>query len=242
MTSTTQRSTPNPWSDFSPSERNVLEVDKKAVEAHNDRRTADSATRFELNLMPEPYFGRPDAPVVLLALNPGVHPCDHVVHRQPWFVARAAGSLTHSLAQHEPFLHLGADHADTPGGRWWRRITGPLLADDLTIENIARGVLCLQLYPYHSKKFAGPARPLPSFIYTAALLNDAIDRCAMVVVMRSGRRWREAVPRLNGYPHRICVANPLNPTLSPANLGDGFNIIRAALLQGSTGCSCKCYG
>ena len=76
----------NPWLALPSRAPYVLPEDRSAVERFN--RTAAAPVRLETSLLPEPYVGRVDAPVVLLTLNPGVSPGDFALHTDSAFQQR----------------------------------------------------------------------------------------------------------------------------------------------------------
>ncbi len=213
----------NPWLGLPKRPPFVLPEDRIAVSEFNGK----AARKFKLEtcLYPEPFFGNPHAPVVLLLLNPGVADADFTAHKNPKFGGLARVSLSHTLSPH-PFLHLNPSPIlnNAPGAQWWRRKTRRLRERVESAGDFRHGdgLLCLELYPYHSKEFGGHRLELRSQKYTLHLLTEAMNRNAIVVVMRAWKRWLEAVPRLEHYPSdRLWrVKNPQNPALSPANLGD----------------------
>jgi hypothetical protein len=219
----------NPWLSLPSDEPRVLSADFALIEAFNDGRSI-AAGRYDLSLWPEPFFGRPDAPVVLLALNPGLGPDDHITHAQDRFGERVRASLAHQL-EPWPFLHLQSQPT-LPGEVWWHRITTPL-REAVGVEQLSRSLLCVQFFPYHSKVFRSGGLRVPSQDYGFGLVRAAIDRGAVIVVMRSWKLWVNAVPALEGAREVVRVRNPRNPTLSAANLGAGFskvvNIIRGGV-------------
>jgi len=216
----------NPWENL-PSHANfVLAEDAAAVCAFNE--SAAPAVRFDLSLFPEPYFGRRDAPIVLLTLNPGGGPRDPETHANPAFSSAARASLVHALNP-VAFLHL-QQPASTPGGAWWRRIAKPLIeATDL--EAVARSMLCVQYVGYHSERFGSRSLRLPSQAYGFELVRSAIRRHAIVVCMRSWHLWSAAVPELTTYAPVYKVRNVRNPVISPANLPDGYNALLEAMVR-----------
>lgn len=227
----------NPWLRLPDHPPYELEDDRIAVSEFNAK--APPRFRLETCLYPEPYFGNPQAPVVLLLLNPGVADADFKTHKDKPFGRLARASLSHALSPH-PFLHLNPSPilSNAPGAHWWRRKTRVLreLVDPAGDFQFANQLLCLELYPYHSKKFGGPRFTLPSQGYTFHLLDRAIERNAVVVVMRAWTRWTEAVSRLERYsPDRLWrIKSPQNPALSPANLGEAnFEKLVAILRQRS---------
>jgi hypothetical protein len=210
----------NPWLSLPLKRPFVLEADLDAVVAFNTRVQSRQGGKyaFNLDLYPEPYFGDPFAPVVLLLANPGVGDSDLQLHKASWFESAARESLAHDGL----FLHLRPG-IDTPGARWWRRTTSAL-ANVVNEPAVAKGLLCLEYIPYHSKAFGCAGLSLPSQRYTFDLLRFALRRDAYVVVMRARSLWFKAVPELAAYASsRVrVVGNPRNPTLSPANLGAAF--------------------
>ena len=76
-----KRNSDNPWLALPSSPPYVLADDALPLQQFN--RDAPDAQRFELSLFPEPFFGSASAPVVLLALNPGVNPDDYATHNEP---------------------------------------------------------------------------------------------------------------------------------------------------------------
>ncbi|HEY1329028.1 MAG TPA: hypothetical protein VGI14_18975 [Casimicrobiaceae bacterium] len=129
----------NPWLHLPHLEPFVLPQDAPAIAKFNKR--ASGQSRYELSLLPEPYFGDLSAPVVLLALNPGVSPKDAITHATPGFRAMARLSLEHRLAP-SPFLHL-QQGVSTPGSDWWRRIAREPI-QKLGEERVAKSIFCVQ--------------------------------------------------------------------------------------------------
>jgi hypothetical protein len=204
----------NPWRELPSSPPYVLPEDSAPVAALNSR--GSDATKYDLNLFPEPFFGRPDAPVVVLNLNPGWHESDSALHASAPFASLARRSLLHSLEPY-PFLHLQPG-MQTLGARYWNRKARPLI-EAAGFDTVAKNLLCVQYFPYHSKEYKPSPGLIPSQQYGFALLRAAIARGADVVVMRSRRLWAAAVPQLDTYARLHLVRNPRNPALSPRNLG-----------------------
>ena len=68
--------------------------------------------------------------------------------------------------------------------------------------------------------------------YSFALANQAIDRNAVIVLMRGKRPWEYAVPRLTGYPQLFTLNSRQNVDISRKNCVDGFPAIEAILRNG----------
>src|SRR6185369_2834427 len=128
----------NPWLELPTSPPYVLPEDAAAIEAFN--RTAQTATRYDLTLLPEPFLGRPDAPVVVLCLNPGWSPDGPVGHKEPIFIRRSRENLLHAESAY-PF-HLLDPALHPPGHRWWgNKLRRPIEA--VGLETVANKVLCV---------------------------------------------------------------------------------------------------
>jgi len=98
----------NPWTALPEVAPYVLGMDREAVDRHNARAAAPH--RLQLDLMPEPFLGRKDAPVVVLLGNPGYSERDHIWHDRPEFRAairetsRTSGRHTHTPFWIQPSL------------------------------------------------------------------------------------------------------------------------------------------
>jgi hypothetical protein len=94
------------------------------------------------------------------------------------------------------------------------------------------GFLCVEYFPYHSRRFKKPVQNLPSQQYGFHLVHRAIDRGAIIILMRSKRLWLEAVSQLHGYSRLFELRNPQNPAISPRNCPQGYPLIAEILLRG----------
>ena len=123
-------------------------------------------------MLPEPFLGRRDAPVVLLNLNPGYSPEGPRIHSDPSFAARVRRNLCHLPAEY-PFYLL--DPAITgPGRDWWEPKLRQLIGQ-VGRQVVATGVLCIEYFPYHSRRFRHRRLPLPSQQYSFSLVREALS-------------------------------------------------------------------
>jgi hypothetical protein len=206
----------------------VLTCDAKYVDAFN--RGAKASTRIRTNLVAEPFFGRADAPVVLLLLNPGVGVFDARWHARKDY----RSSLLRAVRSNRQIdhFHLNSE-ADAPGAKWWRRACRPLvrqlaLDDEDGFRLLAKRLLCVEYFPYHSKRFAHGHLRLPSQQYAFKLVADAVRRSAEVVCMRGEKEWKGAVPELVGYERFRKLRYPRVSSLSAANV-PRFGALLAAI-------------
>lgn len=202
----------------------MLAEDRAPVERFNSR--IAEPFRVHLDALPEPFVGRPDAPVVLLALNPGYSDDDAALHALPAFAARLRANLAHE-PQAYPFYLLDPANGG-PGRDWWRQHLKPLL-QEFSEERVANALLCVEYFPYHSRRFHASAPRLASQDYGFALVRHAVTRGAVVVSMRAYRLWSAAVPELAAPGRLVRLRSSQNVTLSSQNCPDGYERIRAAV-------------
>ena len=219
---------PSPWFDLPTHSPFVLEGDSELIRRHNE--VSKNQYEYNLELHPEPFVGSLNAPIYLLALNPGLHSEDFAFHSKPEClrVMRLAALQSPEI---DSLYYFNQIFEGSPGAHWWKskaahivKIYGEMI--------VARSLCCVQLYPYHSVKFSRVPGLTSTVQYTADIVRDAIRSGKTIIVMRSWRRWTSLVPALSCYEKVARVRNPLNPSLSPANLGDYFcmvdRILRAA--------------
>jgi hypothetical protein len=208
----------NPWLKFRPADNNILACDRPYVEEFNayvKRRKLKqgSAIHIRTDLLPEPFFGRFDAPVVLLLQNPGVDKAERErrLHREPQFRRLLVRSLRSKRGQ----SHFHLRYGEGPGHEWWARAIRPLAHELQTTEvSLASKLLCVEYFPYHSRSFDHRTLRLPSQEFTFRLIRDAIRRNAWILCMRGELEWIGAVPSLSGH-ERFCVVRGRRVLVSP---------------------------
>ena len=142
----------NPWQHLPDEPPYVLPEDKDKVLAFNEKARLRSDHKLHLDLIPEPFVGRKDAPLVLLGNNPGVK--DKAAadsKRNPAFANRMRSNLLHQLSDDYPFLYLDPD-ITIPGKGWWERKLKSLLSACGT-RNVARSLLAVEFFPYVSRRY-----------------------------------------------------------------------------------------
>lgn len=214
----------NPWQELPTAQPFVLEGDRALVDTFNTRAKARQA--IDTSLLPEPFLGRPHAPVVLLGLNPGWSPGDAEWHRNPEFVRLCRANLVHEPSRY-PFYLLNPT-LSAPGTRWWTSRLR-LLIESVGVEAVAQGLLCVEYFGYHSATYSGATPRLPSQDYGFNLVRSALAREAVVLVLRSAKFWFAAVPELSSYRRRYSLRSVQNVSVSPKNCPDGFSEVLGAL-------------
>jgi hypothetical protein len=207
----------NPWLKVPDSAPFVLADDRPAIDRFNA--SAPSRTRVETDLLPEPFVGRVDAPIVLLALNPGVSDGDFALHRQAAF--RDLVRACHRQASTDwPYYYLNPN-VEGPGARWSRRVLGPLIRA-AGLEAVARGIVLFEYFPYHSRAFAHRALRVPSQQFGFGVLRQALKTAAAVFVTRGRALWEATIPELAQHPRLFRTNSTQNIVISPRNALAGF--------------------
>lgn len=216
----------NPWTNLPSEPPYYLPAEKPFIDLYNRDAHADHVIRSEL--LPEPYLGRPDAPVVLLNLNPGFDEREIPFHtKDKFFIMICRKNLLHQ-DQKYPFYLLDPQISASLGSQWWqKKLRVPI--ERVGIERVANKVLCLEYFPYHSKSYKHMKKTFASQAYTFLLAKESIRRNAMIIIMRSSKTWHKALPQLAAYPNLFTLKNPQNVTISPGNLPDGFEKLISAL-------------
>jgi hypothetical protein len=221
----------NPWIQLPAVPPYVPEIDRPVVDEYNDRVGDDH--RLQVQLVPEPYIGRPDAPVVLLGSNAGFTEQDSVAHEDAYARRLSLANLLHGDLDY-PFFHLDPALSEcSPGHKWWgTRLRA--LVDAVGLPAVSQNVFYAAWVPYHSC-WQGFNGYLPSQEYTFDLVRQAIAREALIVVLRGTARWAESIAELSAYSPRrrlLKVRNPQMPAVSPANLGqEGFDLVVQTLRE-----------
>lgn len=223
----------NPWKAVqrNRSGQYVLEDDRPYVEAFNAVPGRKDKHLLRTDLLPEPFTGPRDAPVVVLFLNPGVGGEEESWHERPEFVEAVRATLGDDPVHHR---HLGLDDrfADTGGGQWTRRAFRAV-RDELgcPFDDLADKVLSVEFHGYHSREWLGLPVTLPSQRYSFSLVEQAVSRGAVVVAMRGRSSWTVAVPALGEHTGLLPPPRSAQVSaLSRKNLGDEpFKRLAAAL-------------
>ena len=214
----------NPWTQLSDAAPFVLRDDAPLISRFNaSRPDREDPYYVHLEVPPSPFTGSLSAPVVLLGLNPGFGP-HHITEFANSEYRRAVLANIRQEPLPHPFMELDPRfEGSTAGHRWWARKAGALIRA-AGLEAVTANLLVIEWFPYHSVKFKEMSSTLPSQQFGFQVVQEAIKRNALVVAMRSWRRWESTLPELTGYSNYFQLKNPQNPTLSPGNCPPGgFN-------------------
>jgi len=220
----------NPWRNLPEHPPFVLEIDRPAVHRFNAK--VGDALKIHGELLPEPYVGDPAAPVILLNLNPGFSEADNDFYRDHRLLEAHRKNLLHEPTEY-PFYFLNPGFDRTSGCLWWDNRLKQLIATAGRV-NVAENVCCVEYFPYHSMHFRGGVQ-VPSQEYSFHLVRRAMERGALVVIMRGKRFWLDRVQQLSAYQHCHVLKNPQRVTISEGNCPDGYPRVLERVMRGETG-------
>jgi hypothetical protein len=127
---------------------------------------------------------------------------------------------------------LADDVQGTPGGRWWRRCLGGLADEGYGFDELSECVLDIEFHGYRSFHWSALPVTLPSQWFGFSLVEQAIDRGAVIVLSRAVREWYVAVPRLGSYHKLARTRSPQTASLGRGNLElQGFSLVTEAIKQ-----------
>lgn len=192
---------------------------------------------LDTSLPPHPFGGFHDSPVLILLANPGVGG-DDARSYDPRMTDRRR-TLFNNLQQPfgEPFWamtdlfkhYVDEDFSlnetkESNAYKWWREHTKTLVdavGGGFTLEDLAYNVLAIEFHGYRSKSFMTPWVTFPSQYFGFHLVSQAMERGALIVVLRATRQWCAAVPGLIDYPNAVLGTSSTQAVhISTRNLGE----------------------
>ena len=206
----------NPWVNLPNLPPYILPSDNDFVEHHNNK--VSENYQIQTNLYPEPFLGNPNSNIILLNLNPGFTPAEFYYHTDDkYFVEQIQANLCHRAKY--PFFLLDPLVSESPGGKWWnKRLKQIILQTSLDI--VSNKIFCIELFPYHSKNFRMTGSSIESQEYSFEILKLAIQREALIILMRGRISWEKSFPQLKDCNY-YSLKNPRSPYISKNNLPDG---------------------
>ena len=222
----------NPWIQLPKEPPFILPCDKGLIDAFNSRQH-DTSFEIILDEISSPYIGSPEAPIVFLNLNPCYSPDESNHSEITRFREIARANLLHKFYKY-PFYVFDPKLKGTPSGyEWFCKKFGPLVcASGMSYQEISKKLFLVELFPYRSKRYKDNGNNLSSQEYTISLVQKAVARQAIIIIMRSVRLWFNAVPILKEYSNCYTLHNPQNVSISENNLGiKGFQAVLENLRQ-----------
>lgn len=215
----------NPWHYLPTEAPFVLPADTAAVRDFNDRASARHKLRID-DILPEPFVGDPSAPVVLLSNNPGFKAERVTLKLKPRFIERMRDNMRHESKDY-PFVFFAPD-IDVSHSHWWNRKLNGLL-EEFSHDVLAESIFVVEHVPYPSERYKVWPGDFPSQAkaYNFSLVRKAMERQAVLVLMRGRRRWLRDIPELSNYDGLCVLSNPQAGTISRGNCDRFDDIVRA---------------
>ena len=171
---------------------------------------------IDITNLPEPFSGNINSHVVCLNLNPGIGKCDVCYTFDKAFLSETIRTLSQDLNspktqdQYMWFIDIRCQKGVLHDGcEWWKKRTKDIAK---AISPIPLNMFVIEYFPYHSQhSFSFPS--LPSDEYRNDLIDDALNKGKLIVIMRGERLWygiqdRSIGQRLRNYPNLIVLSNP----------------------------------
>ncbi len=191
-----------------------LACDKETIKNFNIK--ASPNHKLQTQYFPEPYIGNPlTAKIILLNLNPGIDDDNSIHQKSPIYLTNAIKNLAHASLQY-PFIFLDNALKNLPGGVWWNKKLKHLINDTSALK-VANGIACIEYHGYPSKNYKHIVG-LPSVDYSKYLVEQAIKRGALIIIMRGVKEWHSLVLNLINYKNMDIVRSVQNPCITEKNL------------------------
>lgn len=165
----------------------VLEEDKKDLNI--------LSKYFDLTKIPEPRLGNINSKILILSGNPNIKSKTGITHQE------RLDSLKNHYSNHLCINHSKDD--------WWQKrfkdwvkilTTAKKVNDNTSAYNILSENICtLEFYPYSSKKFPKKEIKLESHKYQKAIIKNAINNNAAIIITRARVNWFYLYEGLENY-------------------------------------------
>jgi hypothetical protein len=238
----------NPWNRLPGQPPYVLSEDHEKVERFNNK--PNQAHAINLKVIPIPFVGRPDAPVVLLGNIAGVDPNEEKKYKhRPTYVDRLRANLVHAVFPY-PFFPLDPGPDTIRSSReWWTSRLEHLLAAlrDVGIVDpechLSHCILAVERFPYRSCSNEYHRHDsigvVLSKAYNVGLVHDAMKRAALIVIRYGKTQWFKDVSGLERYTNLLLLKGTQQTHISPKGFKDpdGFQKVIQRILATTMPCN-----
>lgn len=214
----------NPWLCLPLKPPLVLPEDKEAVLAFNQKASEKGQPHgLDLQIIPIPFLGSINAPVVLLG-NISGSGSEHAVGYRKWpaYAERMRRNLLHENPDPQ-FLPMDPRSDIFPHDKeWWTEKLKHLLdsfGNGAAAESIlARSLLAVEYFPYRSLSNEYHHDKLSLITtqgYSRFLVYKAMENGAVIVIRHGRKRWFDAVRGLKTYQHLVLLREARQTHISP---------------------------
>ena len=218
----------NPWLNYEYQNSNTVHpLDQDLFDRVNERlKSRGSDYVLSSKNVALPYFGNPDANLVLLYANPGLDPKQTKKEETPALAELFDLARKHKLKGSEAFVFLREEFKGTPGYIWWEKtlkFVFKRFSEPHSRKRALRNIFSAEIHPYKSVKYGALTKKeghFPSSEYTYHLVQSAIGRGAVILIARAKKEWFQAVPELANYDNVIYLSSAQQSAISPNNAID----------------------
>lgn len=214
----------NPWPKLIKTGNYILDSDLDIVREFNKKFRYNPDYQIKTNLPPEPFIGDKSAPIVLLDISPGFSRSDYYFYKEIKGTKIWQKNLKH-IKNEYPFFMLDPHFSNKKSGfdTWTKKLRD--LIYFYGAKKISRSIFCINYFPYHSKKIGPLLNKLPSQKYSFYLVNDSINRKAVIILLSGKKHWLREIPDLVNYKNLFISNVPRNTSITPKNFPTGFSVI-----------------
>jgi hypothetical protein len=212
----------NPWEKV---DGNIAECDKDILGQGKLKPPKNPLYTLNFNLLPVPFIGNKDAPILYLTLNPGD------IDRDIYYQYKNINDLN---LQHDESSNLFClkfpydcpsgfpsdpePNKPSPAFDWWYLKLKVLIDNkDIGIDKVAKNIFVIEYIAYHSKQYGNLKKRLKSQEYSFWLVKEAMKRDALIIISRSIELWYNAVKGLEDYSNKVILINKRQPYVTKNN-------------------------
>lgn len=216
----------NPWLSFDPDseEPKVHEEDLPFFRGFNKgmgARKGIDKKQYLLaeHLEPHPYLGNPQANVLVLMANPGVNEKEKnpKFRMNPEKLEQNRQNLRHENLESFKSRIYSPENSDLESE--WFKPRVKELVHATSVDRVTKGIFLVNFHAYHSKSWHPIPFTFPTQHYSFQLVNQAIERNALIIMSRNMLGWFTAVPNLFDHKNRVEFISSRSVYLSEGNLG-----------------------
>ena len=192
----------NPWLEVDFNAEKIIFKEDEPFLPDNSQLSYENEYHYEL--LPEPFQGNTSAEVVILGLNPRYSYKDKDFHISNFEFKESLIKCITEQSQEYPFYSLNPKFKKSEAWIYWSdRSKGKLrnLLKRYNSKFLANNLLSIEYYPYKSIEFKKNTYTLPSQEYSFHLVRKAINRNALILILRSVQFWLKAVPDLMNFDY-----------------------------------------
>jgi len=217
----------NPWIQYRPNYLHPLDVE---IVKNLNEKIRKAEHRMRGDIPPAPFKGKVlEAKVIVLMKNPGFDERENEegFYNKFGYLFIEQARMNYSVLDSPLFYN---DAYKKVSDYWYKRFKGLCSAlDKQGVDGehvVANNVATINFYPYHSIDF--PVMKFEEFIlptqrFSFSLVEKAIKRNALIVLVRGEKLWFENVEGLKNYPHIIRLNSDQNSYITERNCGGAEN-------------------